>query len=924
MGLPLPTMRWVLLLAFCLHAWSVLAQPEGYSSIDGRGYRPEDPTKNALYTVYARETPLNSFEDGLGALNSNLPNPRMISNRLCSGVAGQSTRLTALHIGFGQLLSHDIQSTNVNQELDPTFEEAGTPVSIPIPPGDPWFDPMQTGNRSLIFFRNNRVLGTGTGTNRIRTTRNLVTPLLDLSVLYGVTEERMNALRNDTHPAYLKVSYSQTGETQPPWNTLGLFMSSVPRNRDPATLFASGSISANQNSLVLGVEILFLREHNRLVDELGEAHPSWSQDKLFWEARKFNIGKFQAIAYNEYIPSALGVALPNYNGYNPNTQIEIGFLFNIAFRFVHSAASSDVTFADRQRQITRTVRLRDAFFNPQLIDEEGANALIRGMMLNLQRDPGLSYIDDMRNFLFGPPGTPDGVDLAALEIWRCRDYGIPFYNDARQAAGLYRVESFSNLTSDVYVASVLQDIYGHPDNVEMLIGGHTEDLTDGNIGSLFSHYIVKQFTRLREGDYYYFENDPSYTEEERSELSRTTIADIILRNTDISALPCSSFYASDSLDCGTPNSPGDGASTNQTELLGGRMLLGWSIDLVEETITFDLEASTQGWVSIAIASNPGNMVGADAMIGAVVNGQATMRDYYMNGRSVGCPGVCTDAERGGTDDITGVSGSESGGKTYLRWTRKLDTGDSQDAPIQQGETTNIIVAMSGSDSLGYHGANKGAASINFFTGDVDLSAVDVQNDKTSVIIHAVFMFVAWTVIFPLGVVTVRFCRKILPRWWFRLHMFIQYFGVLMIIVALILAVEVAAPGNHEHIDSAHSIVGLIAIGLAIIVPALGQATAVMYEVPKRVPIFPDRAHAVLGYLSPFVAYAAIFLGLDLYDTPWYWYLLVALWIGFITIAYWTAFFTHFAYIYFQSKQNQAHNAAISAEEEEDSWSSDEE
>lgn len=70
------------------------------------------------------------------------------------------------------------------------------------------------------------------------------------------------------------------------------------------------------------------------------------------------------------------------------------------------------------------------------------------------------------------------------------------------------------------------------------------------------------------------------------------------------------------------------------------------------------------------------------------------------------------------------------------------------------------------------------------------------------------------------------------------------------------------------------------------------------------------------------AYAAIFLGLDLYDTPWYWYLLVALWIGFITIAYWTAFFGHFAYTYLQSKQNQAHNAAISAEEEEDSWSSD--
>merc|ERR1712137_337518 len=369
---------------------------------------------------------------------------------------------------------------------------------------------------------------------------------------------------------------------------------------------------------------------------------------------------------------------------------------------------------------------------------------------------------------------------------------------------------------------------------------------------------------------------------------------------------------------------GGPSSSNQTELLGGKIVLSWSVNEENEDINFDVEVSGTGWVAIGLASSAGNMVGADAMIGAVVNGQAVIQDYKINQRNVGCPGVCPDTEQGGTNDIMNASGYEQDGKTYLSWRRKWNTGDSHDEVIVKDTATSIIFAMSSSDTLGYHGSNKGAAEVNFFTGGVSTLAVEEDDFGAVIIIHAVFMFVAWTVIFPLGVVTVRFCRKILPRWWFRLHMFIQYFGVLMIIVALILAVEVAAPGNHEHIDSAHSIVGLIAIGLAIIVPALGQATAVMYEVPKRVPIFPDRAHAVLGYLSPFVAYAAIFLGLDLYDTPWYWYLLVALWIGFITVAYWLAFFGHLLFSFVQSKQNQAHNAAVSAEEEEDSWSSDEE
>jgi len=63
------------------------------------------------------------------------------------------------------------------------------------------------------------------------------------------------------------------------------------------------------------------------------------------------------------------------------------------------------------------------------------------------------------------------------------------------------------------------------------------------------HLIIKeQFTRLRDGDRLHFESVNSDIYDLRSEIENTTLAEIILRNTEIENLQCNVFYAEQDLD----------------------------------------------------------------------------------------------------------------------------------------------------------------------------------------------------------------------------------------------------------------------------------------------------------------------------------------------------------------------------------------
>ena len=137
--------------------------------------------------------------------------------------------------------------------------------------------------------------------------------------------------------------------------------------------------------------------------------------------------------------------------------------------------------------------------------------------------------------LFRGPGVR-GTDLAALNIQRTRDHGIASYNLVRQVYGLDAVASFAEVSSDTEVQEALEDIYDEIGHLELWPAGLAEDHVEGAmVGETFHAIIVDQFIRLRDGDRFWYENDPYFlaNQEILDELRRTTLADVIRRNTPI-------------------------------------------------------------------------------------------------------------------------------------------------------------------------------------------------------------------------------------------------------------------------------------------------------------------------------------------------------------------------------------------------------
>ena len=157
--------------------------------------------------------------------------------------------------------------------------------------------------------------------------------------------------------------------------------------------------------------------------------------------------------------------------------------------------------------------------------------MLRGLAYNVAQEIDVFVIDDLRNFLFGAPGS-GGFDLPSLNIQRGRDHGLPSYNEARRRMGLKTVTSFAELSSNPEVQARLRSVYDSVEDIDLWVGGLAEDHVPGALVGETVHTVLKdQFERLRDGDRFWYQI--SVPRDLLKEVEKQTLATIIRRNSEI-------------------------------------------------------------------------------------------------------------------------------------------------------------------------------------------------------------------------------------------------------------------------------------------------------------------------------------------------------------------------------------------------------
>lgn len=510
-----------------MFAASGAARAQEYRTIDGTGNNVAHPTWGAAGQQLTRLMPAK-YGDGVSTpAGQNRPSPRLISNLVnIQDIGLNSPRVVSNFVmQWGQWIDHDIGFKRLASPAEP--------FNIPIPTGDPFFDPGQTGTQVLAFSRSKYDLSTGTGPGNPRQQINSVSSYIDAHTVYGWNATRAAKLRS-FRGGKLKV---QAGNLLP-WNTDLEPMDTSPFGVNQLDhVFLAGDDRANVTILLTSMHTLWVREHNRLCDELAAANPGWDDEKLYQEARRRVIALNEWITFNEYLPAILGPgAIPPYAGYDPNVNATQSNEFaHAAFRFGHSQINQLIARLEENgfSIIYGAVRMRDQFFTPErVVDEGGIEPILRGLAAQPIQKVDFRITFDVRNFLYGPPDLL-GQDLASFNIQRGRDHGLPSYVEARAALGLPPITSFGQISADPIVGPRLAAAYASVEDVDLWVGGLCEDPVPGSmVGPLFHKIIRDEFLRLRAGDRFWFENN-QFTQAELEAIKGTRLSDVILRNTDI-------------------------------------------------------------------------------------------------------------------------------------------------------------------------------------------------------------------------------------------------------------------------------------------------------------------------------------------------------------------------------------------------------
>ncbi|XP_047601143.1 LOW QUALITY PROTEIN: thyroid peroxidase [Lutra lutra] len=556
-----------------------------YRLVTGACNNRDHPQWGASNTALARWLP-PAYEDGISeprGWNPNLlyggfplPPVREVTRQVIqvpNEAVTEDEQYSDLLAAWGQYIDHDIAFTP--QSTSKAAFGGGADCQLTCENQNPCF-PIQlpsnasgsAGGSCLPFYRSSAACGTGMqgaffgnlSSANPRQQMNGLTSFLDASTVYGSSPALEKQLRNWTSPeGLLRVNtrHRDAGRAYLPFaRPTACAPEPGPHGTVTAPCFLAGDSRASEVPALTTLHTLWLREHNRLASALKALNAHWSAHTAYQEARKVVGALHQIISMRDYVPKVLGPEafqkyVGPYEGYDPAVDPTVSNVFSTAaFRFGHATVHPLVRRLDAHFQEPPglpPLRLQDAFFSPwRLLKEGGLDPLVRGLLARpaKRQVPEQLMNEELTERLF-VLGSSGGLDLASINLQRGRDHGLPGYNAWREFCGLPRLQTRADLRTALANASIagrIMDLYGHPDNIDVWLGGLAETfLPQARTGPLFACLIGRQMKALRDGDRFWWESSGVFTEAQRRQLARHSLSRVICDNTGLPSVPADAF-----------------------------------------------------------------------------------------------------------------------------------------------------------------------------------------------------------------------------------------------------------------------------------------------------------------------------------------------------------------------------------------------
>ncbi|HEX2911167.1 MAG TPA: peroxidase family protein [Chloroflexia bacterium] len=442
---------------------------------DGTYNDLENPMMGSAKSRFGHNVPLEyAFPDSEPAIMT--PNPREVSLRLMTRDTFQpATTLNMLAAAWIQFMIKGWFSHGSNQKENPW--------KIALPQGDNWYE-----NPMTILRTADDPTRTPEEAGLPPTHLNVESHWWDGSQIYGSSPEMQKFVRSGIDG---KLKIGEDGLLHIPPNA-PVQPSSVP-------------------GWWLGLSMMittFTLEHNSICDRLKAEYPHWTDEELFQRARLVNAALMAKIHTVEWTPALLA---------NPALQIGMranwwGLVEEKIYRMFGRISQSELISGipgSPKDHFGVPFGLTEEFvavykMHPLIPDEysfrsAADDSVIQELPFDRITGPQVDPLEEqlgMANifYTFGTshPGAitlhnyprhlqtferPDGrlMDLAAHDIMRTRELGVPRYNKFRELIQLPRINSFEEMTANPAWQAELREVYQNDvDKVDLIVGMFAE------------------------------------------------------------------------------------------------------------------------------------------------------------------------------------------------------------------------------------------------------------------------------------------------------------------------------------------------------------------------------------------------------------------------------------------------------------------